>query len=491
MTRAPELTVHGGVGGTTARLDDLDRAAGLLHRTAERLALGGARLALAAADVDWVAGALVSPGTFGPAAGSLAAATLGPHGLAAVTARAELLAGGVAGAVAAYRAADAAADASVRAVRLELGRVAGLAVLAAGVGLVVSPLTPVLLAGGALAVKATGPQGVPAPVGEVGADLLWRFTANDALVETVVGAAPGVLSPAGSGPPGLWLPGHPPGGSAELAALLALGGAGLTRLTGRGPYLSEPAGPPSVVVRPALNPATAPAGVADLLRRSPSTDEAAPRVHAERIVAPDGKVSWVVSVPGTSQWSPKAGTNPFDLSSDVRAMAGRRTDAAEGVLLTMRRAGVRPGEPVMLVGHSLGGITAASLAADPLLRKEFHVTHVVVSGAPVAQFDVPDDVQVLALEHQQDPTPRLDGADNPDRPNWITVERDLSADPFVEAAHGRRPLIAHHQAVYGSTATALDASTDPSLAHWRAGAAAFLARPGDEVEAFNATVTRP
>ena len=35
------------------------------------------------------------------------------------------------------------------------------------------------------------------------------------------------------------------------------------------------------------------------------------------MVRGDGGSAWVVVVPGTQPWSPRAGGNPFDLTSDV------------------------------------------------------------------------------------------------------------------------------------------------------------------------------
>ena len=68
----------------------------------------------------------------------------------------------------------------------------------------------------------------------------------------------------------------------------------------------------------------------------------------------------------------------------------------------------------MLTGHSLGGIAAASLAADSGFTSRFHVTSVVTAGSPIARIDVPASVTVLSLEHEQDVVPMLDGRRNDD-----------------------------------------------------------------------------
>ena len=145
------------------------------------------------------------------------------------------------------------------------------------------------------------------------------------------------------------------------------------------------------------------------------------RVRVVELVRGDGGSAWVVVVPGTQEWSPRAGANPFDLTSDVRALTGDVTVAAAGAAaaldLVRSRAGSRstPGDPVVLVGHSQGGILAAALASDPGFTSRHRVSHVVTSGSPVGLFPVPATTRVLSVERGDDPVPRLDLSPNPDR----------------------------------------------------------------------------
>lgn len=48
----------------------------------------------------------------------------------------------------------------------------------------------------------------------------------------------------------------------------------------------------------------------------------------------------------------------------------------------MRQAGIGKDEPVALIGHSQGGIVAATLASD--WAEEYTIEHVVTAGSPVA-----------------------------------------------------------------------------------------------------------
>ena len=96
-----------------------------------------------------------------------------------------------------------------------------------------------------------------------------------------------------------------------------------------------------------------------------------------------GTPAYVVAVPGTERWGPDAGPMPRDLSANLNLVAGNPTAAAESVRLAMDAAGIPPGSPVMLVGHSQGGIIAAQLASDPAFVERYGVTHVMTYGAPI------------------------------------------------------------------------------------------------------------
>lgn len=190
--------------------------------------------------------------------------------------------------------------------------------------------------------------------------------------------------------------------------------------------------------------------------------------------------SWVVQISGTQVWNPRAGDNPLDVTTDVRSMARESTVLAQAVDEALRQAKADSGrdasaDPVLLSGHSLGGIAAAGLAASPQFTARHHVTHVVTMGSPVSRVPVPPGVQVMSLEHSQDPVPRLEGRRNPDRQHWVTVTRDLHGDPHgVDTASG-----AHAATEYLQTAAMVDASQDRSVQGWWAGSGHFFEpRPG-------------
>ncbi|WP_430266779.1 WXG100 family type VII secretion target [Pseudarthrobacter sp. J1763] len=129
--------------------------------------------------------------------------------------------------------------------------------------------------------------------------------------------------------------------------------------------------------------------------------------------------AYIVSIPGTSEWNVRSGTNPMDTVGNVQSASGSMSTSSEAVELAMKKAGIPEGAPVMLVGHSQGGMTAAALAADDDFRERFNVTNLVTYGAPIDSARVPDSVDTLAIQHQHDVVPRLDlGNSNAASPAW-------------------------------------------------------------------------
>ena len=247
------------------------------------------------------------------------------------------------------------------------------------------------------------------------------------------------------------------------------------------------AGPSSVVVRavpPTLRGPLAPSsvgpgrvpGVADLV--AAGEDLAGGRVRILETSRPGGGSAWVVVVPGTQEWSPRAGPNPFDLTTDLRLLTGEATVAAAGVAAALGLARSRSGragadDPVLLVGHSQGGILAAALASDAGFTRDHRVTHVVTSGAPVGLFPVPSRVRVLSVEHADDPVPRLDLTPNPAHATWLTVSGPAAATIPVDVDR-------HRLAAYVATVRVVEGAPRGTVAEldaWQASAGAFLGAP--------------
>ena len=160
----------------------------------------------------------------------------------------------------------------------------------------------------------------------------------------------------------------------------------------------------------------------------------------QTLTAADGTVRHVVYLPGTDDLT----TTPFDqdgdvrdLATDLRLIAGHDTTYAAGIEQAMTEAGIGPDDPVLLVGHSQGGMEAAAMLSH---GSPFHVTHVVTVGAPTAQVHgFPAGSHVLSLENRGDVVPLLDGHDNPDSRQQVTVQFD-DHETSIAANHVDPPL---------------------------------------------------
>ncbi len=212
---------------------------------------------------------------------------------------------------------------------------------------------------------------------------------------------------------------------------------------------------------------TAPTGVADLAARVPSGE--GPQIRIERYGRHDDP-RWVVYISGTVESSLVAGDQPFDMSAnvfgiaddsviDTLRMAGAESGAGErAVRQAMEAAGVVPGDPVMPVGHSGGGIIAAKLAADP----ELNVVGAVNLGGPIASAPTRDDVPVLSIEHEEDLVPAVGGSGHPSAER-LTVSRSV----LEEARDYDSALPAHELARYRATAALIDDSDEARLRAFR------------------------
>lgn len=182
----------------------------------------------------------------------------------------------------------------------------------------------------------------------------------------------------------------------------------------------------------------------------------------------------VVYLPGTDDMT----TLPWTQDDDVRDMAtnlllsaGLPNAYQQGILEAMHQAGIGPKDPVLLVGHSQGGMEAAAILSQ---GSDFNVTHVVTAGSPTAQLPgFPDGTHVLSLEHEGDVVPLLDLAPNTDTVEQVTVTFDGTAGPNgIEGEHGYTHYVAG--------AALVDATTDASIREQLASlhAAGFLGTSG-------------
>lgn len=179
-------------------------------------------------------------------------------------------------------------------------------------------------------------------------------------------------------------------------------------------------------------------------------------ISIQRVEHADGRVSWVVYVPGTTDWTVGDG-EPQDLLTNLEAVGGTPTAMESGVVTAMRQAGIQPGEEVALYGHSQGGITVSNIAADPAIQGRYNITTVLTAGSPTAGADISDDVHALHLENTGDAVPGLDAAPTPTGPH----RQVAMLDTHQTSTNG----YPHASSAYAQAAEGLEDKA-PELADW-------------------------
>lgn len=217
--------------------------------------------------------------------------------------------------------------------------------------------------------------------------------------------------------------------------------------------------------------ATPPRNLADVMSALALRDSGVSgEVDVRIMTGADGTRRAIVDIPGTKTFDPRKTADITGPTTNLRALAGAHTAYERGVLQAMQRAGVRPGEPVMLVGHSEGGMVAVRTALTCARSGRFRVSHVVTAGAPVGLRvgKLPRSVQVLALENRGDIVAHLDGRTNPDKVNVTTAS--------VAHGDGDGDIAGNHsiEKSYLPGARDVDASHDPSIRTFLSGADGFF-----------------
>ncbi len=438
-TPVPPSSVTGGSHGMAATYDRV-RGLAASYDTAGNRMRDQARLgARTMADGDLLESAILSPVTFAEAEAAVVVATTGPEGILVDSLGWETDAVLVRVTVSAFEETDRLVHDTFEVVDYTLGRTVGFAFPAVLVGGVVTAplwLPSLLVTGGSLV-----------------DDLQEWANQHPDVVQHLFNGGGGLVDGFADG----LLPGLPFGPlltpTTEDAGALIAG-------------LYPPDGSPLVGPRDDLagvsGPGAVPGSLADVMQHLDEVNGWSPAEHPEN----NGTIeiqTWtdaagvphhIVYIPGTDDLA----TLPWTADGDVRdmptnfvVMGGGDTAYGQGIAQAMHDAGIGADDPVMLVGHSQGGMEAVWLAGTD----EFNVTHVVTAGSPVAVMgEPPAGTQVMSLEHQGDVVPLVDGEDNPDTPSHVTVVFD-DHETSVAANHD----ISH----YVDGAAGVDQSTDPSI----------------------------
>jgi hypothetical protein len=466
VSGASIITITGGSGGLAAAYAAVRALADCYDSAGSELRGWAGLGARTMADADLAESAALSPLTFAEAECAVLAATTGPDGVLVESLGWEADAVLVRAVVAGLEATDEMVRASVDAVDRLVGRAVGLTL-----GATAPALVPVL--------AVAAPQ-VPPDARRELED--WVVT-HPEVVQHAVNGGGGLLE-------GLWdgLTPFTPGGPLGVPLLTPDTEAGAGLLAS----LYGDDGTAQVVRSPHAVPGSTaqPADLTDLVSHLQDVAHLSPdpesplngTIEIQTIGPGTDDVRHIVYLPGTDDLT----TLPWTQDGDVRDMGtnllligGRDNAYQDGILDAMAQAQIGPHDPVLLVGHSQGGMEAAAIASQ---GSDFNVTDVVTAGSPTAHVDgFPHGSHVLSLEHRGDVVPLLDGADNPDSVEQVTVR-------FED--HGSGILDDHDYPHYVAGAAAVDSSSDPSVVDQLASlhAHGFLAGPGAATPSVTAQV---
>ncbi len=201
--------------------------------------------------------------------------------------------------------------------------------------------------------------------------------------------------------------------------------------------------PRTVSVSPRSGYATsAPATVHDRVARIPGGPD---RIRIERYPSASGN-RFEVYLAGTNFAG--GSRDPWNVASNGELVATGWSPSLEAVRTAMRDAGVTRDTPVIVTGHSQGGLIALAIAASG----EFDVAGVITVGTPVGAVPTVTGVPTLHLVHPEDPVPALGGTLPSPSTTWL-----------IPTSNGERFIDAHHRESYLPSATALDVLNDPRV----------------------------
>ena len=179
-------------------------------------------------------------------------------------------------------------------------------------------------------------------------------------------------------------------------------------------------------------PARAPKDFSEALERIPTDSNGGAQVRIEQY-----GTEFVVYIGGTVDGSLGAGVQPWDMSSNLAALGGDPAASENAVRQAMTEAGITSTDPVILVGHSQGGLVAMRIAQSA----DVTTTAVITAGAPIHHIEPPAGVRVVAFEHTDDLVPALGGP--------VTMPAHSGQTPGSTSATGI--LYVRHEALAGDS----------------------------------------
>jgi hypothetical protein len=219
-----------------------------------------------------------------------------------------------------------------------------------------------------------------------------------------------------------------------------------------------------------------PVGAAERLERVPEGDQ----VRIEKYEAPGEPPRFVVYVGPTETFSPAAGTEPWDLTSNVGGVGGLDVGSFRATELAMQDAGISATDQVQFVGFSQGGLVATMLAGSG----QWNAAGLQTFGAPAGNIELPEGLNGMAVRNTDDFIPMLAGPQLDH--HLLQVERRAFAEGTPLPTYHAAP--AHQRDAYMATAAVVDQASSAAVRDQNAALNSFTAdyasRPGAVVTAM-------
>ncbi|CAM3968187.1 hypothetical protein [Janibacter anophelis] len=158
-----------------------------------------------------------------------------------------------------------------------------------------------------------------------------------------------------------------------------------------------------------------PTSLEEIMRGTSSAYANDSNVRITTITHADGSKAYIVQTPGTQTFTPGTGSNPLDSMGNFATVHGGSSASTEAVWDAMEKAGIPPGAPILMAGHSQGGMINQTLMSDPRFMERFNVTHAMTYGSPVESIPDTSGARQLHLQHEGDIVPRVDLGNTPEQ----------------------------------------------------------------------------
>lgn len=220
---------------------------------------------------------------------------------------------------------------------------------------------------------------------------------------------------------------------------------------------------PVSVKQVGISQVSPPTGLRALAERIPAPAPGGSQVRIERYQpAKSADPTWIVYVGGTIDGSFEPTAEPWDMTSNVNGIAGVDSGSYTATRQAMREAGVQSDDPLIVVGHSQGGIVASRIASSQEFGVGDQQTGLITFGSPTGAMTLPDSVLAVGVEHLDDVVPALGGVDRQGsgEQDRLLVRRTVYNDQPLPVDEW---LPAHSMRNYSHTAELMDASTDERI----------------------------